>query len=451
MAHRARSAFVKLAVLASIFGLHVGVMAKVQKIAPGEYQCFFIDDGRLWGIGSNRAGQLGLGHIRSAGIAVPEQVKIPPQVQIVDVASGGYHSLAVDRAGRVWTWGSNYNGQKGDGTPPVDKPGFTKPHDDGTPYMIQTDSTGKPYTGVASVMSTLWFNVAVKKDGTCWVWGENGENGTLGNGDTTTPLINRPTQVPFPQGVKIVQVSLGRNMIGALDAQGNVWTWAGGKGPVDNRGTRDPDYSRPLKVPGLPRIRQIAISGGFNFALDTEGQLWGWGRSGTLFGMGVPEGSKQFVPTPKKLAFPEFRGKRVKQVATSWLTAHAILEDGTLWSWGDNAMGGVGNGEMLDFSQYNYSWPYKPYLLLVPRPVQVATKVRNFENVYTNSLCFYAYAMTKDGRIFSWGRNKTGILGNGIRPKGDVGKFPDSWNVPTVTEVFPLAVKRAVEVPARGE
>ncbi len=93
--------------------------AGLQKIAPGEYQCFFLVDGKVLGIGSNRCGQLGIGLGAPYPPVPPIEIKAPPDVEFIDVAAGGYHSLAADRTGQVWTWGSNRFGQKGDGSPSI--------------------------------------------------------------------------------------------------------------------------------------------------------------------------------------------------------------------------------------------------------------------------------------------------------------------------------------------
>lgn len=422
----------------------------LQTIAPGEYHIFYLVDGKILTIGSNRADELGLGVEGAASRVIPQLVAVPAELRFVDVAAGGYHSLAADSAGRVWTWGSNFFGQRGDGTP-AGAPGTSVPKDSPTPQMIRTDSTGKPFDGVVKVGSMLWFNMAVKKDGTVWVWGKNDASGILGNGDAKTVVVNRPTQVPFDPLAKIVEVSASRDMILARDAKGGVWSWGGGAdAPKDNRGSGSPDFARPHQLPGMPPIQQITVGDGFSLALDNDGELWGWGARANYLGLGPPEGGDVRVATPKKLSFPEFGGHKVTAVAASPLTVHVILDDGSLWGWGNSAMGGVGNGVMLDFDKYHHAWDYKQ-TLPVFRPVRIAPAVSNFKSVYTNALCFYVYAVTTDGKMYSWGRNKTGILGNGILPvtSDEVGKHPDSWNVPTATLVSPLTVKTATEVRAK--
>lgn len=425
----------------------------IERIGTGEYQAFYLVDGKIWGVGSNRAGQLGVGHTDPYAQVPPIRIKLPPDLRFIDVAGGGYQSLAVDSTGHVWTWGSKLFGQRGDGIP-VDKTKSPELWNDGTPFRIPQDSTGKDFGDVIGVRSAMWFNVALKKDGTVWVWGMSGKEhpdstGILGNGSTQTVAVLRPTQVPFEPGVSIVQIETSESLILARDSKGGVWSWGGGAAPKEARGTGSPDYSRPLRLPNLPEIKDIAAGGAeFSYALDVDGNLWGWGLRGTYLGIGPPNGGWVPVATPKKLSFPEFGEHKAVSVVASAHSTHVILDDGTLWGWGDSAMGEVGNGVMLDFSTRNYAWNWASYQAMVFRPVRIVPGVSNFRAIYTTSQCFYCYAVTADGRVYSWGRNKTGILGNGVLPTGDAGTHPDSWDVALATPVSPLTTP-ATKAPSR--
>ena len=422
----------------------------LQKIAPGEYQCFYLVNGKILGVGSNRCGQLGIGIGAPYPPVPPREIGAPSSVVFIDVAAGGYHSLAVDSTGHVWTWGSNLFGQKGDGSP-LDKQGVPVPISNGLPARIATDSNGKEFDGVISVDSGWWIDLALKKDGTVWVWGKNAAetSGLAGNGDTKTITITRPTRVPFDPTVSIVQVVTNGNLIYARDTKGHVWSWGGGADSRENRGSGSNDFSKPHLLPDLPPIESIAIGDGFSYALDSNGNLWGWGIGGTYLGRGLPTGGWIPQPTPIKLNFSEFGRHNVTFVAVSGHSTHVILDDGTLWGWGDSALGEVGNGDILDFSKHNYCWDWGKFERMVFRPVRIAPEINNFQAIYSTAECFYTYALTRDGKVYSWGRNKTGILGNGVLPTGQAAEHPDSWNVPLATQVFPLTMKTVTEAPSK--
>lgn len=422
----------------------------ISKIAPGEYQCFYVVDGKLWGIGSNRAGELGIG-LGSPLPPVPAiQIKFPADVKIVDAAAGGYHGQALDSAGHVWAWGSNTFGQKGDGSA-LDKPGVPVPEANGLPARIATDVTGKEFGDVISIVSGWTNNLALKKDGTVWVWGRNEKEvrGSVGNGDVTTLAIDRPTQTLFDPTIKIVQIDTAGNLFMARDSKGGVWSWGGGEGSKVNRGSGSDDFARPHQVLNLPPATTIAVGDGFNYALDADGHLWGWGSGGTFLGIGPATGGWVIVSPARKLEFPEFAAHKITAVAVSGHTTHVILDDGSLWGWGDSAIGEVGNGQMLDLSKYHHSWDWGKFELMVFRPVRIVPEVSNFTAIYSNAMCFYTYAVTADDKVYSWGRNKTGILGDGILPTGNLADHPDSWNVPTATQVWPLAQKPGKPVPSK--
>jgi alpha-tubulin suppressor-like RCC1 family protein len=309
---------------------------------------------------------------------------------------------------------------------------------------------------VAQVASGFVFDAALKRDGSVWVWGMSGKDlldssGVVGTGQTNTVSVTRPTRVRFPPSIFIARIAASPDGMFALDSTGSVWSWGGGPSSSINRGSGNPDFATPQRVQGLPPVAQMAIGGdGFAYALDCTGHLWGWGIRGTYLGLGPANGGWVPTPAPMKLSFPEFGGQNVSAAAASAHSTHVILADGSLWGWGDAALGEVGDGTVLDLSKSGYSWDWGTFERLVFRPVRIAPGAGRFKALYSNGQAFYTYAVTDDDRIFSWGRNKTGILGNGILPTGDAAKHPDSWDVPTATQVSPLTRQPPTPVPAKS-
>ncbi|QDE83931.1 MULTISPECIES: RCC1 domain-containing protein [Myxococcus] len=431
-------------------------LAGLTRIATAEYQAFYLVDGQVLGIGSNRAGQLGVGHSIAGNHVPPIRISLPEHLRFKDVAGGGFQSLALDTQGRVWTFGQNLYGQRGDGTT-NDSPNTSTTPNNGQPYLILTDATGAVFDNVVAVRSAMLFNMALKADGSVWVWGMSGTAigntlGIAGDGNTSARNITRPTRVPLPPGVRITSFTTNDNTLFATDDAGTVWAWGGGTAAGETLGTgRHNDYARPNPVNIPVKVTEVAAGGSrWVVALDEHGDLWGWGIQGTYLGLGNPAGGWYPVATPVKLSFPVFGARKVTHVSANGHATHAILDDGSLWGWGDSAMGEVGNGVMLDFATYHtpYRWDWSQYQMMVFDPVRIAPGV-TFRALHNTAQSFYGYATATDGTIYSWGRNKTGVLGNGVLPTGDLANRPDSWNVATATAVPAHLLDFAIPTPSK--
>lgn len=411
-------------------------------VGPGEYQCYFIETrtGKLYGLS---AAPEAVG-AEGGEAETPMLVAVPQDRRIVSVASGLHHSVAADERGDVWAWGAVHmtqeeNGQMGD---------YVR-----LPTQVKLDSLGNPFTGVVQVV--CWSNYtgvgsgAVKQDGTVWLWGNTG-GGLRGNGQDgqNNP---QPVQVDMPKGKKVVKLNIGECAM-ALMSDGTVWTW-GGYGRKEYLGSGSDDFRRPHLVPLPGPARDIAGNGLFNYALLKTGALYGWGAYSSYMGIGKGGymASNIYVPLPRDLTSDLHLPRRITAISTNSVSTHVILTDSTLWGWGDNAMGCVGNGHEIDYSNYKtpYAWDWAPGQLLQQTPVRLAPGVHNFVQVFgATAAIFYCYAETATGQLYSWGRNKAGVLGNGImsaHPEIEA-RYPNSWDVTTVTAVDPFAVKNPKRV-----
>ena len=410
-------------------------------VGLGEYQCFIIDasTGKLYGISNNLAA---LGIRAEAGEpGIPVRVGVPDSLSFGDVASGLHNSLAVDQGGGVWTWGFNSVGESGTGT--------TEAPESSLPVKILTDSLGRPFDKVVQV--AVWAssksngNVAVKSDGTVWIWGNTAE-GMRGDGQYGQ-VNTRPVQVKIPQNKKIVKVVAGAIVI-ALASDGTVWTWGS-----DNRrellGTNTVDFTHPHQLPLPQKAKDIAGGGFFSYALGVNGVLYGWGYYTAYMCMATGGWLNSPPPPAAPVALTAFLHlpMPVAGVTCNSNCTHVILTDGTLWGWGDNTSGGVGNGKEPDYSKHQppYAWDWGPGQMLVEKPVHLAPGVHNFIRVFGGSAgIFYSYAVTSAGQLYSWGRNKGAVLGNGIvgATPDIMAVYPNSWDVTTVTSVDPFALKK---------
>jgi len=256
--------------------------------------------------------------------------------------------------------------------------------------------------------------MVLTSEGEVYAWGSD-ENGQVGRGNTVettacnhtvnnTPAQHRvssPYLISFP--VKIKQISAGYCFSMALDENGNVWSWGFGDYQAANLGlgNKDPiqSISTPTKINNLNNIAAISAGESCAYAINQQKQLWAWGvnRQGCL-----GDGSKTTRATPQLLSLTD-----VEIIAARLQGAYAITSNNSLWSWGENMYGSVGNG----------LYQNKPLLTESDRleqtsPVEI-TSLTNVVNIFSGSSANHVFAQLANGSIWTWGRNKSGNLGNG--------------------------------------
>jgi hypothetical protein len=306
------------------------------------------------------------------------------------VGLSGVRAVAGDYAlrddGTVWAWGNNLFGQLGNGW-----------------------TTGQPYggsavpvpvvglTNVTAIASRGLGAYALRADGTVWAWGAN-HDGQLGNG--TLVDSNVPVRVTGLSGV--VAIGAGDGTGYAVLADGTVRAWGDNGGGHLGNGS-DVDHSTtPVQVTGLTDVVSIAGGGHSNgtYALRADGTVWAWGYdfAGAL-GQGEPCEPNVACLSRVPLQVTGLTG--VTAVASGVYNGMALRDDGTVWTWGWNYQGQLGNGADCVFPNME---PCQSYV-----PVQVS----NLSDV-TQIAGFYGggYALRADGSVWAWGQNSSGTLGN---------------------------------------
>lgn len=290
-------------------------ISDVRTIATGVRDGFAIkNDGTVWAWGQNNNGQLGDGTTTDRTSPVP----VTAVNGIVALSGGiGYHTLALKSDGTVWAWGKNGNGELGNGTVTAQE---TSP--------VQTLGL----TDVIAVSAGGYHSLALKSDGTVWAWGY-GKDGELGNG-TTTEWQSEPVQVSGLADVVAIAAGNYHNL--AIKKDGTVWAWGNngegrlGDGTTTNRTT-------PVQVHGLSNIVQVAAGGEHSLALDADGNVWAWGNNGR-----VQLGDGTSVNQAEPIEVPGLAD--VAQIAAGAYHSLAMTEDGSVWAWGYNNGGQLGNG-----------------------------------------------------------------------------------------------------------
>jgi alpha-tubulin suppressor-like RCC1 family protein len=366
----------------------------VKVISPGRYTLALKDDGTVWAWGRNDYGQLGNGTNTDSNVPV----QVLGLTDVTAIAGSFYYSLALKNDGTVWAWGYNGNGQLGNGTTT----------DSNYPVKVLG------LTGITKIAVGDDHSLALKSNGTVWAWGWN-RYGQLGNGTYTSS--NVPVQVSGLTGV--TAIAGGGIYSLALKNDGTVWTWGyNGDSQLGNGTTNNSNV--PVQVSRLTRIKAVAVDDDRPLALKDDGTVWAWGhnpgnKTRNKGPVQVPDDKKQTLVNKLNEAREEASGKKVAtkpdeidrsefvKVISQGRLRHtlALKNDGTVWAWGWNDYGQLGNGTKADSN--------------VPVQVSGLTDVTAIAGGY-----FHSLALKSDGTVWAWGSNANGELGNGTDTDSNV-------------------------------
>ena len=335
-------------------------------------------DGHVWSWGANASGQLGDGTVlqRSQPVYVKSIDGTSTLEGVQKVSTGTSHALALLEDGTVVAWGSNDQGQLGNG-------GISA---SSLPVAVSV------LTGVTAIASGTKHSVALEEDGTVWAWGWN-EYGQLGQG-TSSGKSTVPIQVKDPTGQSvltgIVALAADGNYCLALRSDGTLLAWGGNGGGQLGDGTTS-ERDLPIVVPGLTGIQIISAGDeSSSFAVDSDGLLWAWGqnRNGEL-GDGTATIRKSAVPV---VGISGLVG--IADDGDSGGHALAVLSDGTVSSWGLNGDGQLGDGTTAT--------RFSPASIVDFGSVELA-----------DAGAHHSLALLSDGSVWAWGSNGSGQLGIG--------------------------------------
>jgi alpha-tubulin suppressor-like RCC1 family protein len=339
-----------------------GAAATLPEIAVGPAGSYLIrNDGALWAWGDYNAGQ-------NAGTPAAEKenthttpAAVAGMVDLAGISVGSGHSIALKKDGTVWTWG--YNGEGQLGTRAAADSRFPKPEQVGG------------LSGIKAVVAGDRHCVALKDDGTVWAWGNNW-HGQLGDG--TKNHNSSASQIAGLSGITAIAAGMAHSF--ALAEDGTVWAWGYNDDGELGDGKRK-DRLTPFKIPRLSGVKAIAAGSHHSVALKNDGTVWAWG--------GQDKGNRSL--RPRRLAGLT----HIVAISAGGWYSLALKDDGTVWAWGS-----IANGDEDD----------KTMNEVIRKPVQIKG-LADITGIAAGM--WHALALKKDGTVWAWGRNYYGALGDG--------------------------------------
>ncbi|MCL2441771.1 MAG: hypothetical protein FWD14_08515 [Treponema sp.] len=340
------------------------------------------------------------------------------------VSAGGNFSLAIQEDGTLWAWGrKSYDVETRDLYNPVRT---VIVNDYGsTPIQMGRD------TNWAFISAGSNHALAIKTDGTLWVWGAN-NNGQLGDGTTTDRTI------PVRIGTVWASASAGHEFTVAISRDGSLWSWGlNSTGQLGNGTTSS--RNNPGRVGTAANWTTVSAGSRYTVAINRDGVLWAWGRKS----YNVRSGN--FMPTTQTIVTNQYGITPIRiGTDTNWASISAgsghtlaIKTDGTLWAWGANNQGQLGDDTRTNRTDPIQIGPATNW-------VHVSAGGSNTIAVRTNGTLWawgvsnitptrigtdtnwasasagsdHLMATKTNGTLWAWGGNRNGQIGNGWTSTG---------------------------------
>ena len=273
-------------------------------------------------------------------------------------------------------------------------------------------------------------------EGKIWVWGSN-YFGELGINSLTPQARYTPQKTLVDSSISFKRVSADQYISMAISNEGKIYSWGmNDLGQLGNGNTNSLLVPTPISITGNPEFDEISVGGYHTLVLDTEGNIWSWGK-GQYGELGIGVKNTSIYPTPQKIQMND--GIKFKKISAGSGISMALSTTGDIYMWGHNYLEGTDEtnilvptkieltnnikfkaitceGMILALSEegdiYNWNNEYvtgTTYNISVEK-YDIPNNVK-FKSISSNFL--HALAIDTENNLWGFGNNEDGQLGNG--------------------------------------
>ncbi len=315
--------------------------------------------------------------------------KDEPVVLANQFSSGYYHACVIASDNKLYCWGRNHRGQLGNNSMV----------DSSRPVAVNMTGVLAGKT-IKQISTGAYHTCVVASDDNAYCWGEN-MKGQLGNNSTANSSV--PVKVDTSgvlAGKTIKQISTGHYHTCAVASDDKMYCWGeNNNGELGNGSTVDSRVPVAVNMTGVlagKTIKQMSV-GTYNtcvIASDDKVYCWGSNAYGQVGNNSLTDSNVPVaVNTTGVLA-----GKTIKQISVGHYRACAIASDDKMYCWGNNMGGALGNGSTADSH--------------IPVSVNMSGVLAGKVIRRISIGAFHTCAYASDNKIYCWGSNNYGQLGN---------------------------------------
>jgi len=366
--------------------------------AGGSHSLAIRADGEARAWGQNDAGQLGDGteKNRHAPVAMKfVKIGVEYTAKVTALAGGGAHTLVIVHTGGGWGWGANGSKQLGNPLITADESETAVHHQKLSPKTI---AAGADHSLEISGGEGALGPTGIYNSGDGWAWGAN-DHEQVKPGD----MSGQPLDMTVTLGGGTAVAAGGAHSL-QLSPDGIVYAWgANDRGQAGLGAASKPSSNiLPVKGPGgdglFSGIKAVAAGESHSLALKGDGTVWAWGAND-----GGQLGNNSVVDSPAPVQVKDPGGSSVLvdilAIAAGGQTSLALRADGTVWSWGVNDKGQLGNNAAIKYSA---------------TPVQVKAQRGDLPGMKAIAAgSAHCLALKADGTVWAWGWNNKHQLGDG--------------------------------------